>query len=366
MSVQIEFLGVGDESKGGDAIIICIGDPDGPRNEFKIVVVDGGYKAAGEQIVESIRDWYDTDVVDLVVSTHPDQDHISGLFVVLNELDVRELWMHLPWNHSTEFAALRATAFKSDRLSDFVEKSLNEVSSLDALARSLGIPIVEPFTGTTFADGAFTVLGPDVDFYTEQLAQIPDPATTTASIASKLFGLAKSAVKFVEDLFTDNLSDNEVTSARNNTSVVSLLIDDPQDYTVLLTADAGIPALENIIPVLRKTGIDAGGLNLVQVPHHGSRHNVGPTVLDELLGAARAAGVTKNRGGAVVSAPKKNPDGKHPNKAVTNAFYRRGYPVTTTFADGGSNAFYSRPKTHRPGYSSIEPLPFYDEYEGDE
>lgn len=363
MSVQIEFLAVGDETKGGDAIIVCIGPPEGPRHEQTIIVVDGGYKANGDQIVEMINTWYGTNQVDIVVSSHPDQDHISGLFPVLEQMDVRQLLMHLPWNHSSELAAIRPYEFKSAKLSDYVEKSLTEASSLDQLATRLGIPIIEPFTGVGTANGTFQVLGPGRDFYEEQLALVPDGGTTSTRLTKMLTDLARKAVHFVEDLFTDNLSDNETTSPRNNTSVISLISDPDSDYQILLTADAGIPALERVVPELRARGINPGDLDLVQVPHHGSRHNVGPTLLNDLLGQP---GVDGGRGQAVASVPAKNPNGRHPNKRVTNAFRRRGYPVTVTQGESGFNAMFSRPKVTRPGYGGADPLPFFKDFEDDE
>lgn len=363
MALQVEFLAVGDESKAGDAVIICLGPPEGPRDRQTIIVVDGGYKATGEKIVELLATWYQTDTVDIVVSTHPDQDHISGLFPVLEQLQVRQLCMHLPWNHSAELASLRAYGFRSSRLSAPTEKSLSEASTLDELAISRGIPIVEPFTGVATPDGAFQVLGPDPDFYAEQLALVPDGARTSASVASVLASFARKAVRFVEDLFTDNLSDDEVTSPRNNTSAICLITDADTGYRVLLTADAGIAALQRIIPGLRSLGVGPGDLDVVQVPHHGSRHNVGPTILDDLLGPAGRDG---GRGSAVASVPAKNPEGRHPNKRVTNAFRRRGYPVTVTQGEGLTNVMFSNPKATRPGYSPAAPLPFFADFEDNE
>ena len=42
--------------------------------------------------------------IDAVVSTHPDQDHVNGLHVVLDQLTVKELWIHKPWEHNQELA----------------------------------------------------------------------------------------------------------------------------------------------------------------------------------------------------------------------------------------------------------------------
>ena len=56
------------------------------QTDQKIVVIDGGYQDSGKALVELIRNTYGSNRVDLVVSTHPDNDHVSGLHVVLEEL----------------------------------------------------------------------------------------------------------------------------------------------------------------------------------------------------------------------------------------------------------------------------------------
>jgi hypothetical protein len=58
----------------------------------------------------------------------------------------------------------------------------------------------------------------------------------------------------------------------------------------------------------------------VQIPHHGSKRNVGPAILNRLIGSPVAQGTNKFT--AFVSVPKKG-EPKHPSKRVTNAFMRR-------------------------------------------
>ena len=102
MGYEIDFLPVGNGEKSGDAIALRFGNLRGSREEQTVVVVDGGFKDSGEKLINHIKTYYDTDRVDIVVSTHPDDDHTNGLIVVLEELDVGCLWMHLPWNHTDD------------------------------------------------------------------------------------------------------------------------------------------------------------------------------------------------------------------------------------------------------------------------
>jgi len=66
---------------------------------------------------------------------------------------------------------------------------------------------------------------------------------------------------------------------------------------------------------------------LFQVPHHGSRRNLGPIILNRILGEVRNAD-TKERSACVSAA--KDATRKHPHKKVTNALRRRGAVVKVT------------------------------------
>src|SRR5580693_7124870 len=111
---EIDFLPVGDGERTGDAIVLRYGDIFGARAGQRVVVVDGGFTDTGSRVVDFIRTRYGTTDVDLVISTHPDADHSAGLSVVLEELVVRELWMHLPCEHTDAIANM----FRDGRVSD--------------------------------------------------------------------------------------------------------------------------------------------------------------------------------------------------------------------------------------------------------
>ena len=89
MNYEIDFLPVGNGDKSGDAICLRWEE----NNKYKVMVIDGGTKESGEKIVEHIKTYYNTTKVDYVVNTHPDQDHASGLSIVLEKLTVKELWI---------------------------------------------------------------------------------------------------------------------------------------------------------------------------------------------------------------------------------------------------------------------------------
>ena len=111
MSYEVDIRAVGDESKSGDAIALRFGEFITDPNSQRVVVIDGGFRDSGEDLVKHIKGFYETNTVDLVIATHPDNDHVSGLRVVLEEMEVLELWMHRPWAHGAQVRSLVESAF---------------------------------------------------------------------------------------------------------------------------------------------------------------------------------------------------------------------------------------------------------------
>ena len=356
MSYEIDFLPVGNGEKCGDAIALRFGNLFGKREEQTVIIIDGGFKESGESLVAHIREYYKTDYVDLVISTHPDADHAGGLEIFLNELNVGSMWMHQPWNHTDDIAKM----FKDGRVTDnsvreSLRKSLDTTRNLERLANSKRIPIIEPFCGLKDNSGHLFVLGPKKDFYEELLPGFrgtPEPKDDNSLLKKGFYGIKEFIEKIAERWDYETLDDNGETTAENNSSTILLLAVD--NHNLLFTGDAGIPALTNALDSLYEIGFDFSTISFVQVPHHGSRRNVGPTILDRLLGQRQAEDKKLKTSFVSVS---NNGSIKHPSKKVTNAFRRRGAYVHAT--KGLKKYHYSNSPDR--GWSASVPLPFYDE-----
>ena len=81
-----------------------------------------------------------------------------------------------------------------------------------------------------------------------------------------------------------------------------------------------------MVSYARLRGFVLKSFNFIQIPHHGSRRNVGPSVLNNIVGEIQPRGTEISV--AFVSAPAS--DEKHPRKIVLNAFMRRGSKVIAT------------------------------------
>lgn len=355
MGYEIDFLPVGEESKSGDAITFRFGNLHGGRHEQTVVVVDGGFVDTGDDIAAHLYDHYETQHVDVMVSTHPDDDHIRGLISMLENdaVTVGELWLHKPWEHNEAARVTKAYASRERAEEGSFEAYIANAERLHDLAVTAGVPVVEPFAGHRRSSHGYTltVVGPTAAAYADLVGDFG--ARSTAAAHAGVFKAAAALLSRVaESLFTETLTDAGSTSAANDSSAMLLLSDGSRGC--LLTGDAGIPALESAAEVIERFGL-AEALRFVQVPHHGSRRNVGPTVLDRLLGPKGAT----DRGTAFCSAAKKGAP-KHPAKMVTNAFARRGFPVHLT---AGRKKWHHRDAPDRAGWSQSVPEPFHNEVE---
>lgn len=317
MQYEIDYIPVGEGEKSGDAICLRYGNLTGPRSEQTVIVIDGGDKKAGEAMVAHIKEYYKTDSVDYVISTHPDGDHASGLCVVLEELRVGALLMHRPWEHAADIK----DSFSDDRwtargLGEKIEKSLKHACELETIAARKGITIVEPFQGVGTQDGSIRFLGPSKEFYQDMLAHFrstPTPKVENGLLGA-LFQKAEEVVRLIEDNFgIDILNDDEdTTSAENNTSAILLLT--LGEHRLLFTGDAGKTALLGAIAHADSLSIPLTGLQFLDVPHHGSRRNLNTKILKRMNGST-----------AFISASGENK--KHPSKRVTNALAKHGARV---------------------------------------
>ncbi|WP_284777088.1 MBL fold metallo-hydrolase [Agrobacterium sp. lyk4-40-TYG-31] len=356
MAFEIDFLPVGSGTKSGDAICVRYGNG---YNQATIHVIDGGYTETGPEIVEHIRTTYgNPDFIDHVVLTHPDTDHVSGLFHVIENFSVGTLWMHRPWLYASEIIHRFHGNWTVDGLTRHLKDQFATLVELEKLAISRGVSVASPLQGAEI--GAFTVLAPERSRYLDIIVALPNtPAEVKSKKASALHAFdmlierAKIAIlKHVsEDWYNETLEEYPgATSPSNESSVVQATVLDGKK--ILLTGDVGPTGLQEAYDYASIRGFSQP--DLMQVPHHGSRRNVTPSVLNCWLGGVVTEGYS--HGYAVCSAAENDLD--HPRAKVENAFLRRGYPVYST---KGQLKYYAEGVSR--GYSYAQPAPFRTQVE---
>lgn len=347
MAYEIDYIPVGNGERGGDAIALRFGNLSGPRSEQCVVVIDGGFQESGEKLVQHIKNFYHTDFVNFAISTHPDADHASGLYVVLEQLRVGTLLMHKPWDHAANIKSFfKSKTLTVSGLEEKLEKSLQNASDLEDMAIKKGVSVFEPFQGGTGFNGAFHILGPSLEYYENLLPhfrETPAPKEED-SLLAPLFKAAKEAIRYIGDrLDIDLLNDDEdTTSAENNTSTIILFTIDGKK--LLFTGDAGKTALHLAADYASQIGIALTDLAHLDVPHHGSKRNLSSNVLKKIRGEK-----------ASISAPPDSP--KHPSKKVINALKKFGMRV---FVAKDITICHSHEAPARAGWKPVPEEPFYN------
>ncbi|ECB7942014.1 competence protein ComEC [Salmonella enterica subsp. enterica serovar Kottbus] len=331
---DLDFLAVGDKTSG-DAIFIRTKRP---YQEQIINLVDGGYSGTAENITLFMQKWYNTNIIDNIILTHGDKDHITGLIKILEagEIEVKRLWAIFPWDYADDliYGGYFQNRNNVKWLQDELKRLYPLLSDLEELAKKKQIPVSTPFAGNLI--GECRVLSPTKVFYLDNIAS----STRTADEnPNRHYGreLFESTFSRVKDITTslrewgfENFT-SENTSPENNNSVIQFAT--LKNQRVLLTGDAGVEALGlalNALPQGDKPIVD-----IFQVPHHGSRRNLSSELLDAIIGekfATKREAEAAERLTTIISAGKN--DANHPRKAVVRALYHRGAKIYDTKKGG--------------------------------
>lgn len=337
---EVDFLPVesdsGKGSKSGDAITMRF-EHDGRQ---VVVVIDAGYSKVGDEVADHVAKYYKTAHVDLIISTHPDADHLNGIETLLERVTVGELLIHDPRAH---FANLDGFS------------NLEVVERLIGVAISAGVTVTEPFAGLSRFDGAIQILGPTLDYYESQIqAQMDEErqgfvASSVREAKTAVFAAGRDLLTRAMAYFpSETLTDEGVVRGRNNSSVITLAQIDGE--RMLFTGDAGSEALGHASDKYEAGfgSFSSAPLDFFQAPHHGSKRNLGPSILNRMLGSADSpVGELE----AFISSAKASE--KHPSPKVVNALSRRGCSVSAT---EGRTICHRKGYANRVGWTTLIPI----------
>ena len=212
-----------------------------------------------------------------------------------------------------------------------IEKSMRQCADFLDLVDASRVPRSEPFTGVIA--GRLAVLGPTRQYYRELLAEFSK--IEGVFVENERLDDDDSVVKLTESERNPDavIDEDDTTSAENNSSVIGLLVYDGKK--LLFTGDAGVQALERAFQVT-----DIRNIDWLDVPHHGSKHNVNSSVLDRLMPNVAYFSAKGTR--------------KHPSRAVINALKRRHCTCYSTHRSRGlHHHIMAEP---RPGWVPAELL----------
>jgi beta-lactamase superfamily II metal-dependent hydrolase len=268
----------------GDSLLLEYGE------KSKYILIDGGPK---DVYNDSLRPEIDRiigkGVLEALIITHVDMDHIKGILDLLTELKrqtdaqevhfikIKDLWLNSFSNTldtsgeiATKLAEVRSASSNSSKEINAVESALlgvKEGFQVTRLANMLGIPM-----NTVAPNGLFTVDTNETDIMFDELS-----LTIIGPTQSNLDALRTDWINWLdnrEQEIADGkfdilaFSDNSVP----NLSSLMFLIKE-NDKTILFTGDG---RGDHLIQGLRAKNLlinDKMHVNIFKVPHHGSARN---------------------------------------------------------------------------------------------
>lgn len=342
---ELHFLQCGNTTKGGDAIFFHFEDEE---NVDHVAIIDGGYHENGKEIVKMMRS-RGLEKIDYVFNTHPDIDHISGLFDVFaaEDISIEKLVMNCPWKDADfgleEFEDGRIT-FNS--LKKRLQESFGKAYELVKIAEKRGISVTHPVLGTTYFNGVLQIVGPSKAHYESFLIN----SKKTPATIGETKAISKATTyepETYDRTKTIKWLDDAPTSEINETSVIMIL--SLPNHRILLTGDAGKNALYAADSFMRSKGISRD-FSVVQLPHHGSRKNISPDILclyraDQYM----------------ISCPPLGMKNGHPSRRLINKIHEM-FPSSSVYMTLMSSLHYDY-NYDLPGRSARE-CGVYDEMDG--
>lgn len=151
---ELDFLPVGNGN--GDAVCLRYGEPAGG---YFLHVIDGGYASTGKTIIDHIETNYGAHYfIHLLILSHADDDHASGLLDVLNRFEVKVLWMNRPWLYAAEALHRFHGNYTLSGLTSRIRDMHPKLVELERVALVKGTVIMDALQGARI--GPFTVLAP--------------------------------------------------------------------------------------------------------------------------------------------------------------------------------------------------------------
>ncbi len=274
----------------GDCLLVEYGD-----NPVHRMLIDGGVKQTYAPLRERLLAMDSkTPHLDLVVVTHVDADHIEGIVRMLTDetltVKIRDFWFNA-FQHLNENAPLDFGGVQGEYLSALIQKR-KIPWNVATKGRALCVPKDGPLPTFQLPGGmTLTLLSPS-PAKLEKMADAWEDDVRKAGLdpahpAQALEHLKTKGKRLIVQFDTDDGPDVEAlgaasysgdTSPANGSSIAFLA--EYRDKRVLFGADAHSEVLENSLErLLRARHLQILELDAFKLPHHGSRANLSPRLV---------------------------------------------------------------------------------------
>ena len=359
MAYEVDFVGTSKVEKDYDAIAFRYWSPS--VNRWIVCVFDGGTSEAGEALSQHIDTYYLKDVpkeIDMVFCSHPDLDHASGLKNIMQNYSVRCLVMNRPWLYIDElYEKVKDGRITKESLERTLRDKYKFIDELETLAKGQKNCRIIPGIVECGLFPEMTIVSPTQAFYIQSLIDSDKTPAMDSSTESKSASFVTNALrvlgKWLQAIWgRDDIREGETTSPENESSIV-LRVQPDDDNPFLLLGDVGCKGLTAAMDYADAIEKSLSQCDFVQIPHHGGKHNVSPSVLDRLIGVKVPEGLPPKKT-AFVSVGK-NSD--HPRKCVSNAFINRGCEV---YVSSSTTLHHHRGDVPNRGWTAAKAESFSD------
>lgn len=242
----------------------------------KNIVIDGG------KSITAIRTRYDQmpqdEIIDLLVVTHIDSDHIAGIIALVKRMKengeahrLKQIWFNFP---------------KKEETDEYSVDEGNELTSLlleiDGLCWNNN---TSELLGSTIEVGDIKlhVLAPDHDVADEYKPKEPDE-----------LGVCSDDWHIDLRTLIDNVDDDDIDEGGSNSQSIIILVE-CEGKKLLLPGDSTPKELCNALQYYNKTNGTPLELDLMKLPHHGSTRNVTKNILAEITCSNFIISTKKNK-----------------------------------------------------------------------
>jgi beta-lactamase superfamily II metal-dependent hydrolase len=281
-----------------------------------VILIDAGNVTDWEKIKRHLNTYYNTNTIDLAVCTHPDQDHIGGFFGLLEDEDITisEFWLIDPaaYLDENDIKHYQTKEGAMNAVRKIFNKPNDESQNLiDILIDRKDINAKTVIAGGEHSILPIKVVAPTKDYYGEVVknmvedygcAKVYEEADTTEYDEAEQVSVdtAKSSIDTCDD----------DTSPYNQSSIV-ILYEPENSKKILFTGDACCASLVKMI----EDYPEIKNIDLLKVPHHGSKHNLSSAIIDTLQPKTSYISAKGTR--------------KHPSSAIVNYLSKYGNVYST-------------------------------------
>lgn len=230
----------------------------------KNIVIDGGKSTT------AIRNRYDQmpqdEIIDLLVVTHIDSDHIAGIIALVKHMKdngethrLKQVWFNYPKKEETD----EYSVDEGNKLTSLLLE-IDELYWNNNTFELIGSPI-------TIGDIKLHVLSPDHDVADEYKPKDPDE-----------LGVCLDDWHIDLRTLIDNVVDDDIDEGGTNSQSIVILAE-CEGKKLLLPGDSTPKELCDALKCYNKTSGASLELDFMKLPHHGSTRNVTKNILNEVI-----------------------------------------------------------------------------------